>query len=201
MKMKFYFEKDPLLQTHEELRENGVNLINEFCRINNFEPITDISFKRVKKSNHTGMYWYDEKRIEIIENRIIKPTKVPGFKWSYPGYKADKTIIGVLAHETGHHIENCLKMREGGFLGNMLNFIFLNKKISSYEPNKYEAFAETMRLFITNPDLLKIYSPDRYTTLIKYLKLKPVITHKWYEVLKYADEKYHNVIKKNRGNL
>lgn len=192
MNTNMYYDKDPIEQSYDELKNHSINLVKTFCKINNIEPISSINFKNIKKSDYTGMYWFVEKKIDIVENRIIKPTKIPGYKWSYPGYKADKTIIGVLAHETGHHVDNCLNLLKEN--EPKLDFIFLCSKISSYEPDKREAFAETIRLFITNPDLLKIYSPERYIVLTEYFGFKPVITDKWDKVLQYANEKYFNAI-------
>jgi hypothetical protein len=42
-----------------------------------------------------------------------------------------------------------------------------------------ERFAETMKVFLTNPDLLKHYNPERYNYLTVKLKLKPVYTSDW----------------------
>lgn len=54
----------------------------------------------------------------------------------------------------------------------------MDGRITSYEPNHYERFAETIKLFMLNPDLLKQYNPKRYNEITS-LGIIPVITTDW----------------------
>lgn len=65
------------------------------------------------------------------------------------------------------------------------------KRVSGYEPNHLEKLAETMRLFILNPDLLRLASPSRYTFLL-LSGLRPVINKPWDKVLENANERIIN---------
>lgn len=135
------------------------------------------------------------------------PVQVPGNRrYSWPGYKVDRTAAGVVAHECGHHVESMI--RTGGcidkcFAGNnaarqsevakdqfrewsQLIQHSGKKKVSGYEPKPSEAFAETMRLFILNPDLLMRAIPARYYWLIEELNLAPVEKRHYSNVLDNA---------------
>lgn len=110
------------------------------------------------------------------------PVQVPGNRrYSWPGYKVDRTAAGVVAHECGHHVwarlYTSLKQIKFGVVINQWVQLIQHsgkKKVSGYEPTPPEAFAETMRLFILNPDLLHRAIPARYYWLIEELNLAPV---------------------------
>jgi hypothetical protein len=106
------------------------------------------------------------------------PVQNPSMRnWSWPGWKIDRTAVGVVAHEVGHHV--------GELLADKLTTLELcksrtewlqcikGKKVSGYEPVPEEAAAESMRLFILNPDLLRKAIPRRYYFLCE-LGLKPL---------------------------
>ena len=106
----------------------------------------------------TGYYRNNTIYVNVPVTAI--PTENPKMKrWSYPGYKVDRTACGVVAHELGHHVEIVLRNKEiltmlqGSFWRDILNGSV--KRVSGYEPVPSEAFAESMRLFILNPELLK----------------------------------------------
>lgn len=169
----------------EILKSDGEELIREFCTLNQLK-IPKIVYQKLDSK---GCYFWGRNTLYIDPNNCRHPTKTPGFSWSYPGYTADMTIIGVIAHEFGHYYEdNYLRH-------NQIKSLPKNKKVSSYEPNLSERLAETMRLFITNPDLLKQLNPKRYKVLADKWNLKPLHNQTWKEVLKFAHIKYHNAIK------
>jgi len=62
--------------------------------------------------------------------------------------------------------------------------------VSSYEPNPSEAFAEAMKLFILNPDLLRAGRPLRYRFVTEVLSFRPVHDLSWREVLRHAHPKF-----------
>ena len=115
------------------------------------------------------------------------PVKTPGHSWSFTGYKADMTPAGVLAHEIGHYTDFLFKWisrkRE------WKSILKKEKKVSSYEPNAQEAFAESMKVFILNSDLLKTGRPLRYNFIRNIVNIQPVIESPWKEVLKNAHPK------------
>lgn len=153
--------------TQEALKQEGLNILKQFCELNNM-PMPKIHF--VNKSKYGGCGWYENKVCYIVPSACATPAVNPGFKWSYPHYLVDRTLLGVICHEFGHYVHECLKYPKIGRLG---------LKITGYEPNMDERFAETMKVFLTNPDLLKHYNPKRYDYLTKRLKLKPVYTADW----------------------
>ena len=112
---------------------------------------------------------------------VICPTActLAGRGYSWPGSVSDCTEFGVYLHEVGHVIHYsrpdgdalAMKLRKSG-----------DKKITGYEPNEYETFAETFRLFFGNPDLLKTGRPRRYNLLLEAGITHPEIKP-WREVL------------------
>lgn len=89
-------------------------------------------------------------------------------KWSYPGSTSDKTPYGVIQHELGHHIDRLLGDVKGSYwseFSSELRKLTKEKPLTSYCPNDAEWFAEIFRLFITNPDLLRLIRPKTYSEL------------------------------------
>ena len=132
-----------------------------------------------------GLYRPTEKKVWVNVKRSRPPTKSPGFSWSYTGFKADLTVPGITAHETGHHLhaESHVPMRliRDAFSG--------EPSVSGYEPHPGESFAEAVRLFILNPMLLLEGRPRRFDFLHGVVKVSPVHVTPWREVLKHAHPK------------
>ena len=167
----------------DDLYDLGVKLVTE---LNEKNKITPVRIRKVTSGRNYG--WYDHGDIYINLPKTRPPTSVPGFSWTYPGYKADLTAYGVIAHENGHHVYASIygridkkKWRE---------ILASEPKVTSYEPNMSEAFAESMKVFSTNPDLLSNGRPLRYLFLTGELGLEPVITEDWRNVLSEAHEKF-----------
>jgi hypothetical protein len=119
--------------------------------------------------------WY-RSGVVSINLPVCRPaTRTPGYAWSFPGYKADTTPTGVVAHEVGHHVDAVMRVGE-------LRGWDRETRVSSYEPNRDEAFAEAFKLFVTNPDLLRVGRPRRWELLIG-LGLDPGDLTPWDEVL------------------
>lgn len=105
---------------------------------------------------------------------------------SSPGSKIDRTPFGVISHEMGH----CVHAKVVGerFSYDDLKpmrrlFVSPRERISGYEPNYREGFAESMRLFINNPDLLKSACPERYSFIADKVGLKPIYDIYWETML------------------
>lgn len=96
----------------------------------------------------------------------------------------DYTPVGVFCHEVGHHVDRALAVR--GYsrgCGVFLSLVEEEGEVSRFEYNIQESFAEAIRLFITNPDLLRVGRPQRWDFLTKVLRLKPLHTTPWRRVL------------------
>lgn len=138
-----------------------------------------------------GVYWNEKVFVNVDKSRL--PVQNPGgMSWSYPCWKTDRTAIGILAHECGHHVQEVIqdikKLVPDGYCWHIWKQNIMSHKksraISGYQPNHpMEAFAETMRLFILNPDLLHKAIPIRYAFIHEYLQLTPIETRPWQEVL------------------
>lgn len=104
-----------------------------------------------------------------------------GRAWSFPGYVSDRTPYGVIQHELGHHFDWHRSETKGPYFGDFsvsLRGRSGEKPITSYCPNDAEWFAECFRLFVTNPDLLRLIRPRTHRELIA-AKLQPVFTDTW----------------------
>lgn len=119
----------------------------------------------------TGLY--EQGIIWVNPAMCAIPAKGEGRSWSFPGYKTDRTTMGVLSHEFGHHVDMMLRLPSRKAEWKALR---KDRPITSYEPVPSESFAETMRLFITNSDLLAAGSPARYRFLRETLGLQPVVS-------------------------
>lgn len=109
------------------------------------------------------------------------PSTVRG--WSYPGYKADRTVHGVLAHEVGHYI---WMLRVADFAQRRLEWNLLidrSQDVSGLKDGEEDRFAETMRLYILNPTLLRDAVMSRWEFLQRTLQLQPSVTRHWKDVL------------------
>ncbi len=106
---------------------------------------------------------------------------------TYPGYKLDFTPYGIVCHEVGHHVDYTLK--KSRVLSNTREWkriVDNEEAVSPYEPNYQEAFAEAFRLFLTNPDLLRVSRSDRWDYFVDRLRLNPPHEMSWKTVLKHA---------------
>lgn len=135
---------------------------------------------------------YDRNGKKMIEVKLLtnRPaTKNPGFSWSFPGWKADLTPIGVVTHEAGHHVYDTIGRPT-------LTGWSKEPRVSTYEPNSNERFAEAVKLFMTNPDLLRVGRPTRYEFLSRYLT--PVVEGGWWDILRTrgAHDKYEHAARR-----
>ena len=105
--------------------------------------------------------------------------------YTQPKGKSDLSPLGVFAHEMGHHVWFAIRRKyrmspRSKKLPPVLllewHILHANKKkggITSYaRSHPEEDFAETHRLFVLNPRLLKQLCPDRYKMMCKcYIEL------------------------------
>lgn len=99
-----------------------------------------------------------------------------GRAWSWPGYVIDRTPYGVVAHELGHHVDWLKSEQKGRYFGDFSSKMRRasgEQKLTGYCPNDAEWFAEMLRLFVTNADLLQKVRPRTYS-LFRESGLEPV---------------------------
>jgi hypothetical protein len=166
------------------LDHNGFPHVDEYL----FAP--DDSKKPPGKNpwHDNGWYWQGTLFVNLKKSRV--PVKVPGFAWSYTGFKADLTAPGILAHETGHHIHFQIDQKidhkhRRVMLDCLKGLAKVEASVSGYEPNPFEVMAVMTRLFILNPTLLKEGRPKRFEFL-SGLGLKPLHNAPWRDVLRHA---------------
>jgi hypothetical protein len=145
---------------------SGIDKSKKFLELNNipipFYVNKDLSYESDRKT--TGLYSPNDNTVYVDLSATAKPVQSPRMRsWSWPGYKIDRTPQGVVLHETGHHVEYWL-LKQRAFDSKQWKSIITGERrpVSGYEPNHHEAFAETMRLFIGNPNLLRHGCPQRY---------------------------------------
>jgi hypothetical protein len=191
---------DPYNYDLEQTFKDSVTLIKEFCNVNDIPyPKLDL---RDNNIGTFGTFNHKTNLITLYPRNAKTPVKVPGYKWSYTGYKADCTLPGVFAHEFGHYLDSYLATKmfnqKSAYtsLDKTMQFILdYEKPVSGYidrftnkRAKMSEAFAEVMKLFILNPDLLKQGRPKSYEMIIS-LGIVPVVTEEWTEILKNAHPK------------
>ena len=115
-----------------------------------------------------------------------------------PASFEDYTALGVLCHEVGHLVDYSLNpltysMRK---LNGFQSLVDEEVEISRAEHNVRESFAESIRLFITNPDLLLRGRPRRWDHLVYDLKLKPLHDTRWQTVLQKTPRYVHQAVER-----
>lgn len=192
-----------ILNIRAQLYEVGVNLARKFLDVNRlphpeFYTYDEVSKlmggtrvgKLVERFRNMpligGMTGYYHQGMVLVNVPVTcLPVDRPAYRsWSYPCWKTDRTAVGVVAHEVGHHIERVLQ--QSGVLtpethGPEWRRVMKGKRVSGYEPVPSEAWAETLRLFILNPYLLKFAIPRRYKFVRQFLK--PSEQRTWRAVL------------------
>jgi len=194
----------------EHLANNGVVLSKAFLQRNGVKPVRygiDVVSPDTGFSGGYGCGWYRSYSInrpfpfmKIAVKACARPAVGVARSWSFPGYKTDRTPVGVIAHETGHHIDAMLGILRHG--ANDLQHV-VKQKITSYEPNTSELIAETLRLFILNPDLLSIVAPDRFWYMRHVVGLVPSEERDCLAVLRgwVAPQTYLDAVKKRLGSF
>lgn len=173
-----------MIRTKEILFEDGLNLIHSWCDANGV-PRQTVSKMTGEPTFCVCAYYRDNKIFIWVHS--CAAIGLAGRCWSYPGYVVDRTPYGVLAHETGHHVEKA-HGSEGGIVAQQWRYQTWEPPITSYAPNHNEWFAEMFRLFLTNPDLLSKIRPKTYALMIERWPNR-IETRPWQEVL--ADSERH----------
>jgi hypothetical protein len=134
-----------------------------------------------------GRYWMREVKVVVDVPHTVVPCRVPFRSWSFTGYKADLTAAGVCCHEVGHHVNAMLGWRR--LQEQIVQEIYDEPEVSGYEPDRSEIISEMFKLFLLNPDLLRVGRPRRFAFATETLGLRPPHMVPWEEVLQWAHPK------------
>jgi hypothetical protein len=174
--------------TKAEMLAGGQALVERFCALNGIEvPGLEVVSSNDWSFGVCAYYRPSTTRICLVKCAAVG---VAGPAWSYPGYSVDRTPYGVLAHELGHHVDVLKSDIKRAYFGNFsvnLHTLSGEAPISSYSPNPAEWFAEMFRVFVTNPDLLRVLRPRTHAELVAVFK--PVFADSWRERLAGAPER------------
>lgn len=166
-------------ESKRELFERGCAAVTAFCAAH--PGIGDVVVIETDEPKRYRTCAYYRSSAIYISVDACSAIGTAGRSWSYPGYVVDRTPFGVLAHELGHHVDRA-HGRVPGQLSPHLRDQTKSKPITTYAAtNTNEWFAEAFRLFITNPDLLRLIRAELYAPLRE--RFKPVETRPWDEVI------------------
>lgn len=171
--------------TKNELFERGIELAIDFARENGRSlPIVrdDPRLASTGLYSHVGRGRNARISVNVAHTAFLvnNPTVR---RQSRPGWKTDRTATGVVQHELGHHMWYCASREAHTVWRDLIRTSHRDLRVSGYEPNVEEAFAETFRLFVLNPRLLKAALPHRYGCLTDAFDLKPTEFRHWRNVL------------------
>lgn len=167
------------MQNKSELLNNGIELLKRFCARNNvgvpnlwfptndgdktedrYWHVNSCAFYRKEMTEYTAQqYFKGHYHIFIMVDKCARIGAV-GRLWSYPGYIIDRTPYGVLQHELGHYFDDLVGASKSVTIRSNEE-----KPLTGYCPQDTywsEWWAEMFRLFVTNPELLKLFRPKAY---------------------------------------
>lgn len=171
------------MNTKREQLDAGIAMMEKWCAANMYK----IPEVQIVPSSNWGVQFCAYYRKDVIKICLEKCGHIgyAGPAWSYPGWLADRTPYGVIAHELGHHVDLYNGMVHRGPYYSEFSTLIRAKSgeipITSYCPNDAEWFAEMFRVFITNPDLLRQVRPQ--TWALMFAHFCPVETRGWAHVL------------------
>ncbi len=169
-KSLFESESEPIHYPNNRtlLYQIGVQVVTDFCVLNDL-PIPNIKAVAKAEWSFGACAYYRKDRIRICLEHCAHPcVESSPRNWSWPGNVTDREPYGVLAHELGHHADWCKGSNKDDYwseYGDTVATRSSEPPISSYHPNTAEWFAEMFRLFVTNPDLLRLIRPKTYKIL------------------------------------
>lgn len=108
---------------------------------------------------------------------------------SFPNHKTDTTPTGVLAHEYGHAVDWYLRTKGVHLARKFKGIAQVEPQVTSYDTTPIERVAEAMRLFILNPDLLRLGRPQSYAALAQHMT--PIVTEPWYKAYQPVSSSQH----------
>lgn len=164
--------------TSQSLVEGGAALASRFCRANNL-PTPPIRVASSQEWRVRYCAYYRPQKIVICPSKCAR-LGYGGRAWSWPGYVINRTPQGVIPHELGHHVDWLHSDRREIYSGDFSHSVWRESgegAITSYCPDNSEWFAEIFRLYVTNPDLLRLLRPVTFDILAR--KFKAVVETDW----------------------
>lgn len=169
------------------LYNSGLKRMNKFLKLNPHVQTPKLTalfpWDRYFSLNSCGFF-----RPDVGINIMVSKCASLGYggpAWSWPSYVIDRTPFGVIAHELGHHVDyfkfGFKSFRWTGEYSISIRKKSGEEKITSYCPNDAEWFAEMFRLFVTNPDLLRLLRPKTYELLCN--DFSPIMDLTWEKTL------------------
>lgn len=178
-----------------DLYRRGVDIVDAFLLANapNRKDLAPVQVELDDTINASfGVCAYYRDNVIRIDLKACALIGTAGRQWSYPGYTVDRTPYGVLCHELGHHVDRA-HGRSPGVLSPAA-YVFADEPAVSSYPDVYsgtmrisEWWAEGFRLFVTNPDLLRLVRPRTYEAIRG--TFKPVETRTWDQVIEADRQK------------
>lgn len=163
-----------------ELFVRGVDQCTRFLTVNG---LPELRFKaRQLLKGRYAHYSKAARRVDVSLFHCRAPVIQPGLRAgrSYPGALIDATPVGICAGWTALHLLNTLDLERW-----VVNWS-AEPLVRGYERTSQDDFCSTLRLFITNPDLLRVGRPVRWYSLTRRFGWIPVETRSWEEVLRGA---------------
>lgn len=172
--------------TNLALLSAGQRVMAQFCDRNTL-PVPNVVQVASREWPFRVCAYYRNSKTSICVERCA-PIGTVGRQWSYPGYTVDRTPYGVLQHELGHHVDVMRSGKRAAYFGDFSIAVRGNageEPITSYCENDAEWFAEMFRVFVTNPDLLRLIRPRTHRELIA-ASFTPLFEDSWRERLNGA---------------
>jgi hypothetical protein len=117
-------------------------------------------------------------RIWVNVDLSTKPPIKKGRIWSYPGHRVDRTCSGILLHEFSHYIWYLRLRLRSDARRDWKALVTATRPVSGYECQTSdtpfgaeEAWAETVRVFLSNPSLLSAARPRRFAFIAKHVSV------------------------------
>jgi hypothetical protein len=163
------------------LAQQGHSLVTRFCALNGLRcPNMVVS---LQEDWHVGACaYYRPQTIHICPEECGWPCGAERSRnWSWPGSTVDREPYGVVCHELGHHCDWHRSPKKGSYGGDYSERVMKEcgePGLTSYaDANPWEWFAEAFRLFVTNPELLKLVRPLTYKLIAK--DFRPAVELPW----------------------
>ncbi len=166
------------MESKSALLERGEILLRQFCSSNGLQ-IPAVRSAHADTWPYGACAFYRPTYIAICVPKCAA-IGIAGPAWSFPGYTVDRTPYGVLQHELGHHVDVQKGTKPGAYWSDFSVAVRGHageKAITSYCPNDAEWFAEMFRVFVTNPDLLRLVRPRTYREI--RASFTPVFEDTW----------------------
>lgn len=156
--------------------------VEKFCAHNKID-VPDIDFRPKLRPNSFG--YFSQPRLIVVDALHCKGIIDNPRVWTYPGYTADLTVLGVTAHELGHYVHFVRGWREVLRAWHSMTMSCLEEQpVGSYARTQpHEDLAEAFKVFVTNPSLLECIAPKRYAFFVNSMSLVPVESRHWREIL------------------